>query len=102
MKGDGDAEHVPGAVGVIGFAIRVDFEIRWNTREWVCHADRQGPWFEEEGVAVVEFFVIVTCFFDGDVKVRGGFVHSWREGCVRDVVVDEVSDLPEEGVVSHW
>ena len=26
----GDAEHVPGAVGVIGLAIRVDFEIRGN------------------------------------------------------------------------
>jgi hypothetical protein len=30
VKGGGDAEHVPGAVGVIGLAIRVDFEIRGN------------------------------------------------------------------------
>ena len=28
VEGGGDAEHVPGAVGVVGFAVRVDFEVR--------------------------------------------------------------------------
>ena len=48
-----DAEHVPGTVREIGFPIRMDFEIRGNRGERVCHADRQSLGFEEEGVTVV-------------------------------------------------
>ena len=30
MQSGGDAEHVPGAVGKVGLAVRVDFEVRGN------------------------------------------------------------------------
>jgi hypothetical protein len=99
VEGGGDAEHVPGAVGVIGLAVGMDFEVCGNPGERICHADGQGLWLEEEGVAVMEFFVVYACFFGGDVKVLGGDVYTWREGRVREVVVDVVPDLPEEGVV---
>jgi len=39
LQQSGDAEHVPGAVGVVGLAIRMDFEIRGNGREGPCHAN---------------------------------------------------------------
>jgi len=99
VEGSGDAEHVPGAVGVIGFSIRTDFEVRGYPRERVRHADRQGLYIKEEGVAVVEFFVIFAGFFNADVEVMCGFVCAGRDGHVREVAVDEVADLPEEGVI---
>jgi len=53
VEGGRDAEHVPGAVGKIGFPIRMDFEIRGNPREWICHADGQGLWFQKKRMAIV-------------------------------------------------
>ena len=101
VESGGDSEHVPGAVGVIGFAVGVDFEIRGNPREWVCHADGQGFQVKEEGVAVVEFLVIFACCIIRDVKVRGCDVHAGRVGRVRQVMIDEVANLPEAGVRCH-
>ena len=50
-------------------------------------------------MAIVEFFVIFAGFCGGDVKVRGGDVYAGREGRVREVVVDEVADLPEDNII---
>ena len=52
-------------------------------------------------MAVMKFFVTLTDFFGGNDEVRGGDIYSRRVGRVREVGVDEVADLPEEGVVSH-
>ncbi len=101
MQGGGDAEHVPGAVGEVSLAIRMDFEFCRNPRERICHTDGQCLWFEEEGVAVVQFLEKFAGFFGGDIKVRDGFVHAGRVGSVCEVVVDKVSDLPENIFVFH-
>ena len=48
---------------------------------------------------VPQFVVIFARFFGGDAKVRRGFVYTGRAGRVRQVVVDKMANLPEEGIV---
>ena len=50
-------------------------------------------------MAVIEFFVEFTCFCGEDIKARRGVVYTWWEGRVREVVIDEVPYLPEDGLV---
>lgn len=52
MKRGGDAEHVPGTVGEVGFSVRADFEVCWDGRERPSHADGVGLWLEEDGVMI--------------------------------------------------
>ena len=52
-------------------------------------------------MAIIQLFVIFASFFGSDAKVRGGFIYTRRVGRVREVGVDEVSYLPEDGVVNH-
>ena len=49
----------------------------------------------------MEFLVIFTCFFIRDVKVHSGDVYAGRVRRVREVLIDEVANLPEEGAVNH-
>src|SRR5262249_32282516 len=94
LQRHGDAKDIPGAVGPIGAASGADAVERRHGGEGMRHADRLGPWLQDQRMPRVEPVIRLVGARFGNVERGGGLRGGRWPRLLDEKAVDEGADLP--------
>lgn len=90
-----DAKRVPGAVGEVGFVIRVNLEGSLDAGKRIRHQDVMRARVQEKGMALMKRLVSGGSLFVSQSEAPRDLIHIWRTSRLGKVLIDKGTDIPE-------